>query len=514
MRNLFLVFITILPFTIFGQGRNHNWLLGYDVALFDTNVTSTKAFLQFDTNSVTVNGANFKMPFGISQGNISDENGNLLLVSNGCWIADVTGDTMQNGGGLNPSPFTTDWCDNTNAIPMWHSNVILPWPDSANKYVLFHMTGNYATLNWKPTELFYSVIDMNLNNGLGGVVVGQKNLFAVQDTLVASMAACKHANGRDWWIVVFKDSTNIVYKVLLTPTGISSVTTQALNVPSHFNIGQANFSPNGKKFAYHERTFTNGNFPVTHGIRLFDFDRCTGMMSNEQIISHIDFQFSGNGLAFSSNSQYLYFTTFYNVYQLNTDTSNMQASMVNVATYDGYVSPFYPLQTNFWLMYLAANGKMYICSGNSVIDMHYIDSPDSGGMSCNVVQHGLHLPCYYFRGNVYHPNYYLGCDTSLGCPCLSANSISENGQHDFRFRVYPNPVVNNFVNIGYILPQNKSGILKLYDVNGKQLYTQGLPPWSNEQSIKLPKLANGVYNLRIESGGYFMSKNLVVMGEK
>ncbi|MBL0052971.1 MAG: T9SS type A sorting domain-containing protein [Bacteroidetes bacterium] len=121
-------------------------------------------------------------------------------------------------------------------------------------------------------------------------------------------------------------------------------------------------------------------------------------------------------------------------------------------------------------------------------------------------QHSIDLVDYlHLRAVPNHPNYYLGCDTSLGCGC--ATGISENGTHDFRFRIYPNPVVNNFVNVGYILPQNKSGILKLYDINGKQLYTQGLPPWSNEQSIKLPKLANEIYNLRIESSGYFMSRN-------
>ena len=157
---------------------------------------------------------------------------------------------------------------------------------------------------------------------------------------------------------------------------------------------------------------------------------------------------------------------------------------------------------------------MYICSGNSVIDMHYIDSPDSGGMSCNVVQHGLHLPCYYFRGNVYHPNYYLGCDTSLGCPCLANVGLQENGSHDFRFRVYPNPVINNFVNIGYILPQNKSGVLKLYDINGKQLFSQGLPPWSNEQSIKLPLFCNGMYNLVLQSGDFFASKKIIIAHDK
>ncbi|MBS1765484.1 MAG: T9SS type A sorting domain-containing protein [Bacteroidetes bacterium] len=499
---------------VIAQGYNHNWLLGYDVALFDTNVTSTKAWLQFDANNVTVTPANFKMPFWAAQGNISDANGNLLMVSNGCWIADATMDTMQNGGGLNPGQFTDDWCDNVTGIPYFHSNIIVPFPGDSLRYVLFHQTGNYNVNNSKATEVYYTVIDMNLNGGLGGVAAGQKNLIAVNDTLIPGMAACKHANGRDWWIIAFEDSTSNIYKILLTPSGIASVTKQTLNVPLHYyNMGQANFSPDGKKFAYHYRDFYNGGLPVTHQIRLFDFDRCNGNFSNGQMITYLDSTFSGNGLAFSSNSNYLYFTTFIKVFQMNTDTSNIQASLQLVAENDTFYSPYPPFLTNFWMMYLAANGKMYICSGNGVIDMHYINYPDSAGIACDVQQHALHLPCYYVRGNVYHPNYYLGCDTTqTTCPCLITN-MNELSPPDFRFRVYPNPVINNILNIGYLLPQNKSGVFEIYDVTGKVVFKYTLPPWSNEQSFGLPTLANGVYNCVVTSDGKRVSKKVAVIHE-
>jgi hypothetical protein len=202
---------------------------------------------------------------------------------------------------------------------------------------------------------------MNLNGGLGGVPAGQKNLIAIQDTLNPMLAACKHANGRDWWVIAFEDNTDVIYKVMITPTGVTSVTTQSLGVsPNFYGLGQAQFSPDGKKFAYHHRDFGPGGVPIYHTIRLFDFDRCKGIMSNGQIISYTDSVNSGNGLAFSSNSRYLYFTTFMRIYQINTDSSNIQASLQLVAENDTFVSPLYPLITNFWYMYLAANGKMYI----------------------------------------------------------------------------------------------------------------------------------------------------------
>ncbi|MBE7510765.1 MAG: hypothetical protein HS118_11365 [Bacteroidia bacterium] len=41
------------------------------------------------------------MPFGDTEGNISDENGNFLMSSNGIWVTNSMGDTMPNGSGLN-----------------------------------------------------------------------------------------------------------------------------------------------------------------------------------------------------------------------------------------------------------------------------------------------------------------------------------------------------------------------------------------------------------------------------
>lgn len=490
------------------QGRNHNWLIGYDTGLADTNVTSTKAWLQFDSNSVVVTPDNFKMPFRAAQANISDENGNLLMVTNGCWIADATGDTMQNGGGLNPSTFTSNWCDATTGLPYNNSDVILTDPGDSTKYYLLHQTGVSST-NFKSNKLYYTKIDMAFNGGLGGVIAGQKNQIVFQAGLNPGIAACKHANGRDWWIIAFKDSSDIVYKVLLTQNGFGTATQQTLGLTPYpvYLTGQKQFSPDGKKmaFAYFEGT-TNA---ITLHAPLMDFDRCTGMFSNTRMINYTD-SIPGYAIAFSSNSKYLYFGSFNKTYQVNTDTSNVQASMDTVAINDGYYSPYWPFQTDFWLMYLAANGKIYQSSGNSVIDLHYINYPDSEGVACDVKQHALHLPCFYVRGNVYHPNYYLGCDTTqTNCPCLT--DVNNLSPPDFKYRIHPNPVTNGILNIGYLLPQNRSGIFEIIDVTGKIVFKYTLPPWSNEQSFKLPVLSNGVYSCVITSNNFSVNKKLVVI---
>lgn len=497
------------PLLIKAQGKTYNFLIGYqDTAGLYT--THGKGRLLFDSNSVTAMGDNRKMPFEETQANISDENGNLLIASNGCWIADATGDTMLSGSGLNPNSFTNDYCNIAPiGLPIMYGNIILPYPNNPDKYILFHQTGNY-NVNGASTELYYSEIDLSLHAGLGEVT--NKNQIILNDTLMWGLAACKHANGRDWWIVALKDKANtIIHKFLLDSSGITNMGTQNLGFPVTFpnNATQPTFSPDGTKFVYGSGRAGTNPF---HDVRLFNFDRCSGNLMGLEYIALNDSSV-GCGFAFSPDSKYLYHSSFQRVYQFNTDTSDIAASKTIVAVNDGYYSPVPPFQSNFWLMYLAANGKIYISSGSSVVDFHYINYPDSAGMSCDVHLHDLHLPCYNVGTVPNHPNYYLNCDTTSGCSCLTTGINAVAAQHDFKFKIFPNPNEGNF-KIMYLLPQSasggKTGRLEIFDINGRIVYSQNLPPWSTMQFISLPKISNGVYNAVVSSGIERTHKKLIV----
>ncbi len=509
MRKYYLIFFIILAHgNCLAQGFNHQWLIGNTVTIIDTNTTAKAARILFDATNADTIGEIRKLAVWETQANISDANGNLLFASNGCWIMDASGDTMQNGGDLSPGLGADSYCSSTTGLPNIGGNLIITYPGDSTKFILFHQIGNFNA-NLLSTELFYSVIDMNLNGGLGGVIGGQKNVIAFSDTLSWGLAACKHSNGRDWWIVLVKDGTNTIYKLLVSVNGISNISTQTFNMPQPFSEqgGQPSFSPDGTKFAFKTGWTSN---PVFHDVRILSFDRCTGMFDSlGYTIRNGEFGF---GLSFSPNSRYLYYSSGGHIYQLDTDAPNIAASDTLVATFDGYCYPCPTCCTTFWLMYLAANGKIYITSGAGTIDLTYINSPDSSGNACDVQQHALRLPCYTIRQGLNHPNYYLGCDTTLGCtPCYTG--IDELSPTDFKFKVYPNPVSREILNIGYLLPQNKGGWFEIYDVTGKIVFKYPLPLWSNEQSFKLPGLSNGVYNCVITSDNKKVSKKMAVIKE-
>ncbi|MBK6641247.1 MAG: hypothetical protein IPG39_08380 [Bacteroidetes bacterium] len=79
--------------TSYGQGFNHQWLLGY------WNFQDDKGRLLFDSSNYIPLVEQRKMTFYGTQANASDAAGNLLS----CPVTDMdcnaTGDTMMNGGG-------------------------------------------------------------------------------------------------------------------------------------------------------------------------------------------------------------------------------------------------------------------------------------------------------------------------------------------------------------------------------------------------------------------------------
>ncbi|MBL0052418.1 MAG: hypothetical protein IPP29_13365 [Bacteroidetes bacterium] len=325
---IFLIsMLQICSMDIFAQGYNHVWKLGYG-GWFD------KGIMTFDTNAYQFNIEHRPQGFVGTQATISDAQGNFLMSSNGVWIANANNDTMLNGDSLNPGP-------DVNAFPhgllVTYGNVFLPFTTDSNKFFLVHQAGfdNYIP----SIELYYSIIDKALDTGLGGVV--QKNISIFQDTIGYGLAACKHANGRDWWVVAMKDSTNIIYKVLITPSDIQSVTTQSLGfVPLSFDaINQLTFSQDGTKFI--SATYNN-IFQKNSSMVLCDFNRCTGMFSNTQTIPLTNNAYLW-GLAFSASGKYAYACSSNDIFQVN--TSSLQID--TVATYDGFYFPLQSAATTF-----------------------------------------------------------------------------------------------------------------------------------------------------------------------
>jgi hypothetical protein len=221
---------------------------------------------------------------------VSTSNGNQMFYSDGITIWDKNSNPMPNGTGLSGN--------NSSA----QSGIIIPYPGQGGKFIIFSVNSQ------KTGGLAYSVVDMNLNGGLGDVVAGQKNipLTGTGGSFGEALTAIRHANYRDYWVVATaRNGSNIgtlnVWKVDtdgVHTAAISSIDTGAKY--SGYWIGYMRFSKDGTKFWQGTAVSSPG------GYVLANFNPVTGVFSNLKIkASSYGDSYSAE---FSPNGRYVYAT--------------------------------------------------------------------------------------------------------------------------------------------------------------------------------------------------------------
>ena len=329
---------------------------------------------------------------------------------------------------------------------------------------------------------------MNTNGWKGSVI--QKNIPVIEDTLYyGQITACKHANGQDWWVLV-PDNGKGYYRILVTPDSISIPKFQQTGMfPKYTALSQGVFSPDGSFFVRYD----SQNPQDTIGLlSLFNFDRCTGLLLNEQKITlSVEFGAAG-GVAVSPNSRVLYVATAKRIDQFDLEAPDIGASRITVAEFDSTVmschnwSYYY-----FFLGQLAPDGKIYFSVPYNMGDTyHVIDYPDSLGLGCSARVHGFPLGAFtYMVPN--HPNYYLG---ALPNPCPTVSNTAPFGSaQGAGVKVYPNPagsVVN--VEIGtYGSKACLAATVSIMDLQGREVLRQMLT--EEKTAISVGNLPKGMY---------------------
>ena len=190
-RVILIAIFSIHILFLYGQKRNSVWMIGgewpHHFCGLDFNFGSPDTFTIYRD-----------LGFFITNAGICDTNGQLLFYTNGDYIANRNHGRLLNTTFFNPT-ITGDTSNGSNGV---QTVVILPRPSHQDQYVLFHVNGESFYANnqteYQPFRLWYSLVDMNLDSGMGGIVAGQKTITLINDTMTWGMlTACKHANGRD-----------------------------------------------------------------------------------------------------------------------------------------------------------------------------------------------------------------------------------------------------------------------------------------------------------------------------
>jgi gliding motility-associated-like protein len=127
------------------------------------------------------------------------------------------------------------------------------------------------------------------------------------------LAAVRHANGRDWWLVTGKEAGNIFHMLRIDAAGVQVLPPQVVGEPTTADDQWGNtgavmvFNRSGDELAQCNQNSLE--------IEILDFDRCTGQLNNKRLL-HQALKFyrspslvSSNqlgGMEYSYNNRYLY----------------------------------------------------------------------------------------------------------------------------------------------------------------------------------------------------------------
>ncbi|NUQ26872.1 MAG: hypothetical protein HUU34_23255, partial [Saprospiraceae bacterium] len=420
MSRLFIIaFILFWGIALHGQTvfqrekRDNVWLLGYDSNPEILTFGGTR--IDFNASPPTVAYEYRDMNFEAAATSICDAQGNLLFYSNGIYVANYLHEPMENGTGLNPTNLTETWTDG--GVP--YPQVLIAIPQNESVYVLIHTPieeidepDQHGSI-YITQQLYYTKIDMAANDGQGTVIAKNIPLIAGSIERGGKLTAVRHANGRDWWVVVADYFSNGFYRLLVTPDTILNQGLQALGDTVPSGLGQAAFSPDGTKYA----RLNIYRLGQDQYVDIYDFDRCTGTFSNPVQFTYRDTALMG-GLAFSENSRFLYVSSFKYFYQFDLEAENISASRFTIGSMLDHPDAI----TCFFLSQLAPNGEIITGTCGTNDSLHVIRKPNKKGNQAEFMFNGLVLPTLNFRTIPNFPYYGLGPMDGSSCDTLGIDN--------------------------------------------------------------------------------------------
>jgi len=338
------------------QKQSDNWYFGVN------------AGITFNTGAPTAL-TNGQMNQREGNATISDANGNLLFYTDGQTIWNSNQLVMLNGTGL--------YGDNISA----QSAIIVPLPGNAFLYYVFTIS------DWQNTSsiagLNYSIVDMRLDGGLGGVVTKNTPLNSL---CREQIAAVNHGDCQGIWIIAHEQPNNNFVAYLLSPSGVITTPVVSSTGPVNFtNIGVNRYG--GLKISSDARRICSAvGGAGTQTVQLYDFDNATGTISNPLIITSAAYPVGdAYSSEFSPDNSKLYVISYTNTYIYQYDMTQgtaaaIMASRVNIGS-GSY---------NKACLQMGPDKKIYV-SQDGYNYLGVINNPNGAGAASGFVENGVSL---------------------------------------------------------------------------------------------------------------------------
>lgn len=497
--------------TLFAQRYDNNWAYGTEYFITQDTSTSGNGQVYFTQDSFKVIPKPQGMIFGGIAASFSDAEGNMQLHTNNMWIMDTSRTKIENGDSINYGLAWEHWegpaVSGFNAYNIWHSAVFVPHPDAKDTVIdMFHINNYPGNGDWDAT-ICRTVIKKRTN---GSFYVLSKNKVIGQRAkpIYGLMAVCKHGNGRDWWIGFVKDtSVGCIDLYLQTPDTLLfwGEHCDGTGIP-RTGGGRMLFSQDGSRLVYCEGGTGN---------RIFDFDRCNGILSNLRTMKPVKIYDSGGSLyefhmdaALSPNGRFLYYNTTNHLYQCDLNDANIDSNYVLIDTTDNFIDTVYA--TSSYPMgwsgsQIGPDGIIHLTNLNRYRYSSPVLKPDLKGDSCKFVLRGEVLPKFWSIATTNIPNYRLGRLSPSPCDTLYSDIKPIYNQAPW-LKIFPNPATDEVqVDYNWIEWERVNELrLTICDVRGVTVMQEEIPKYTTRQQMSVKGLAAGVYTVSLRSGAAFV----------
>ncbi|MFZ1255060.1 MAG: hypothetical protein WAR77_01845, partial [Saprospiraceae bacterium] len=257
----------------------------------------TSAWIKFDsTGNLFIDTLKYYIPIASSIAVFKDDQ-NKLLFTNGCGIYDYDGILIKNGDNINQGTLSDQVCNETGYI-IPNGVAMIQFPGSKDSILLIHSQAEAdPQLVLRNRSLLYSLI---VRDESKQYVVMQKNVEIKKENF-DNFQIIKHANGRDYWILLLEQSTLNYDLLLVNPTGIDpyKISNKLIGpeINDSYSHSYCKFSNNGELLSIYN---------ISIGLLIYGFDRCSGNFTFRGNISSLTNIYNLVDLSYSLNDSLLF----------------------------------------------------------------------------------------------------------------------------------------------------------------------------------------------------------------
>lgn len=277
-----LIYFLFIVQLLYSQNENDHWYFGVNAVI--------------DFSSGLPVGTNIGA-LSTQEGcaTISNSTGQLLFYTDGSTVYDSTpfpGSIMTNGNGL--------LGNSTSAS----SAIIVPAPCLETQYYIFTVDWVNNNTGQIGNGINYSIVDMDDNGDCRhdpatefGMVTPMKNI-ALPGPTGERIAATKHANDANYWVVATQHNSMNFYVYEITSSGVTPPSIQPVATTPRSGLGLMKFSPDGTRLALTDA--------ISNNVYIYDFNSTTGIISSEQLLgTAVNIVY---GVEFSPDGTFLFYS--------------------------------------------------------------------------------------------------------------------------------------------------------------------------------------------------------------